>query len=422
MRPGGRSRQLGAASECENPRNGSSNALKTHSIERLAMLAILTLALVVRVAFAALFPDQSAVLPDSIEYRMAAHELASGHLIANDYLMPGYPALIALTGGRLGQYAADIALSVLSVWCLARIVREITGDAFSALTAALIWAVYPFSLFYTAVGLTENLFVTLVLLGFLAFYRSAFLLGSVAMTAAILTRPSVELLTPILILAFALVVHRTGWKKALRHVVGFIVIYVVMMAPWWWHNELKYGQFVRLDLGSGYVLYSGNNPMNTSGGGIAGVDVDPNAYRNIADPVARDRAFREAAFRYIADHPRRFISMAWVKLARLWRPWPYAAQYAKPALIVVSVATLLPLMLLALIGLPLWIGRWWRPLVPIVLFIGFNTAVPMVTIGSVRYRFPMEPFLVVLAAPVVVDGIRRLLASSARPRTEAPLE
>ena len=71
---------------------------------------------------------------------------------------------------------------------------------------------------------------------------------------------------------------------------------------------------------------------------------------------------------------------------------------------------MVPLMLLAAVGLVLGMRRSWRPLVPILMFIGFTSAVHIVTIGSVRYRFPMEPFLVVLAAPVVGDGIRRLLA------------
>ena len=388
------------------------------SMERLAMVAILLFAVAARVAFALLFPDQSAALPNSAEYRMAAHELASGHLIANDYVMPGYPLLVALTGPGIGRLAADIALSVLSVWCVGRIVRAVTGDAFDSLVAAAIWAVYPFSMFYAVVGLTETLYAALVLLGFLAYYRSAFLLGSVALTAAILTRPSIEVLTPILILAFALVVHRTGWKRALRHLGAFVIVYVVMMAPWWWHNEVKYGQFVRLNLGSGIVLYSGNNPMNVTGGGIAGVDLDRKAFANIADPVERDRAMRDSAIEYIVDHPRRFVELAWLKLWRLWRPWPYATQYAQPVLIVVSVATILPLILFALIGLALWLKRWWRPLVPIVLFIGFISAVHMVTIGSVRYRFPMEPFLVILAAPAVAAGIRRLLGLDGGSRSQ----
>lgn len=391
------------------------------SIERLAMLAILALAVAARVAFAMLFPDQSAILGDSLTYRAAASDLASGHLIANHVVMPGYPLLIALSGGGAGQFAADLAVSVLSVWCVARIARQITGDALYALAAGLIWAVYPFSLFYAKVGLTETLYVALVLLGFLALYRAAFLQGIVAMVAAILTRPAIEPLTPILILTFSLVVHRTGWKQALRQLGVFAAVYGVMMAPWWWHNEAKYGQFVRLNLGGGTVLYAGNNPMNISGGGIGWIDHDPAAFSNISDPVARDRAKIEAGVRYILEDPQHFLHLAWLKVQRLWRLWPYAKIYATPILIFVSVATIAPLMLCAAAGLVIGMRRSWRLLVPILMFIGFTTAVHIVTIGSIRYRFPMEPLLVVLAAPVVGNGIKRLAAAPAAQRRQAPV-
>jgi SAM-dependent methyltransferase len=389
--------------------------------ERFVMLAILGLALAVRVVVAWLLPDQSAALLDSIAYRMAGAYLASTYSIANEYMMPGYPLLIALTGAGIGQIAADIALSVLSVWCVARIVRAVSGDTLGAMAAGLIWALYPFSLFYAAVGLTETMYVAMVLLGFLALYRNKIWLGSIALMLSILTRPSIEILSPLLIVAFAIVVYRGDWRLALRNLSIFAVVYVVMMSPWWWHNAAKYGQFVRLNLAGGYVLYSGNNPLNKSGGGIAGVDLDPSAFSAIADPVARDQALKGAAVNFIVANPGRTVELMWLKLNRLWRPWPYATEYAKPAIIAVTVATILPLMLLGAAGLVRGIvTRRWRPLVPIVMFMGFLTAVHMVTIGSGRYRFPMEPFLVILAAPVVADVIRRLVLNR-RPNQKEPV-
>lgn len=380
--------------------------------ERLAMLAILILAVVARVVFAMFLPDQSAALPDSIAYRAAASQLVSGHLISNDFMMPGYPFLIAMTGPGIGQIAVDIALSVVSVWSVMRIVSKVSGDALSATVAGLMWAIYPFSLFYAAVGLTETMFVTLLLLGFLAFYHNAFLLGSAAMALSILTRPSVEMLTPLLILAFALIVHRADYRRALRYLAVFVAVYIVLMSPWWWHNAAKYDQFVRLNLASGFVLYSGNNPMNKSGGGIASVDFDPAKFSTINDPVARDKAFQSAAIDFIAANPGRTVSLMWLKLQRLWRPWPYATEYVKPAMVAISVATIVPLLLLAAAGLiqAIILGRW-RPLVPILMFIGFTSAVHMVTIASIRYRFPMEPFLVILAAPLLGHVIRHFMTA-----------
>jgi hypothetical protein len=52
----------------------------------------------------------------------------------------------------------------------------------------------------------------------------------------------------------------------------------------------------------------------------------------------------------------------------------------------------------ALIGVATEGRQRWRALSPIFLLVGFLTAVHMVTIGSIRYRLPLEPFLLVIAA------------------------
>jgi 4-amino-4-deoxy-L-arabinose transferase-like glycosyltransferase len=377
-------------------------------LERRAMLAILALAALLRLVMIPVVFAQLGYLPDILSFRSAAADLWAGRGITNDYLMPGYPVLVLLSGGVTGQLATDLALSLLSVWCVGRIAREIAGDAWCGLLAALLWAVYPFSIFYSIVGLSENFYVALVLLGFLAYQRARFFWGSVAMVAAIMTRPAIEILVPILIISFALPVHRLRLSQALKHLAIFAAIYVVSMSPWWWHNYNKYGQFVRLNLAGGIVLYSGNYPGNRDGGGVE-FSIDVPGYHDIKDPVARDRVLRAEAVRHILDDPRRFLELAQLKFLRLWRPWPYASDYSSPLLTVVSAASYLPLLVLAIAGVILGARRYGRQLVPIALFIGYTTAVHMITIGSLRYRFPMEPFLAVLAAPPLARIARRVV-------------
>lgn len=380
-------------------------------VERRALLIILGAAALLRLAMTPFIAAYVGYLPDVLSYRSIAADLAAGRLIENDLGMPGYPIMILLAGGGgLGQLLADIAFSVLSVWCIARIAREITGDALAGLLAALLWAVYPFSIFYAVTGLSETFFVALFLLGFLGYQRGNFTLGSLAMVAAILTRPSIEPLAPIFILTFALVVHRLNFTTALKHLGIFAAIYVVLMAPWWWHNYEKYGRFVRLNLGSGMVLYSGNYAGNFDGGGV-NFDIDVPGYYDIKDPIERDRTLRDAAVRFIIENPRRFMELAGLKFMRIWRPWPYAAEYSSTFLSIVSAASFLPVLLLALAGAFWGARRYGAKLIPIGLFIGYTTAVHMVTIGSLRYRFPMEPFLVILAAAPLAWLVRHFLQS-----------
>jgi len=69
---------------------------------------------------------------------------------------------------------------------------------------------------------------------------------------------------------------------------------------------------------------------------------------------------------------------------------------------------------IALIGELLW-RRTARALLPIYLLIGYFTLVHVVTIASLRYRLPIEPFLIVMAAyPIgrMAEAARRKLMTS----------
>jgi 4-amino-4-deoxy-L-arabinose transferase-like glycosyltransferase len=379
--------------------------------ERRVLLAILALAALLRLAFAPVVAATLGYLPDVLSYRTAAAEILSGAGIDSTLLMPGYPILVLLAGGGgIGQLVADTAFSVLSVWGVWGVTRAISDDTLAGLVAAFLWAIYPFSIFYAVVGLSESFFAALVLLGFFAYYRRQFSLGSLAMVVAILTRPAVELLTPLLILVFALAIHRLSFVQALKHLGIFAAIYAILMTPWWWHNHNKYGEFVRLNLAGGLVLYFGNNAENRDGGGVD-APINVPGYHDIKNPVEKDRVLQKAAVQFIIENPVRFVELAGLKFMRLWRPWPYASEYSGLLLSLISAISYLPVLAFAIAGSVWAVRRRNVRVLPIALFIGYITAIHMLTIGSLRYRFPIEPFLVILAAAPLAWAVRRILRS-----------
>lgn len=390
----------------------------THMVERSEgrsdLLAILLLAFAVRVAAFLLLPEQP--LPDAEAYRVAAAGLRETWQLDNPLMMPLYPLLIAVVGPGLGQAGADIVLSVGIVWLCWALARALFGTRAAAVLAALIAAFYPFLVFYAVVGLTETLFTFLLLAAFYSLYRARMLLASIFFVLSILTRPSVELFAPVVILWTALVVHRAGVLAALRNLAVYGLVYTLLMAPWWLHNYERYGTFVRLNLASGHVLYSGNNPANETGGGIMGVDFDQGAFAGISDPIARDRALQQAALAYIRENPERFLDLAWLKFQRFWRVTPFAPEYRDNALAIVAALSFVPVLILALVTVAIRWRQFWT-LSPILGWIAYLTLVHMVTIGSIRYRFPLEPFLIVLAAPslaLVLDRIPIPIAADRR--------
>ena len=364
------------------------------------LVGILVLAVALRLVAAALLPDQN--FPDAIGYRHVGQHLWATGSLGMPYWMPLYPALVGLTGAGWGQLALDIGLSTITVWLVYSLAQKVFADETAALLAAFMTAVYPYFIFYAVVGLTESLFIALLLGAFLCWYRGAFTIAAILIVFSILTRPSIEPLVPILILYFAAVIHRLPFAIVFRHLVVYVALYVALMSPWWLHNYRDYGTFVRLNLASGFVFYSGNNPLNQTGGGIGGQDFDEKKFTDIVNPVERDRALWNAGANYIAENPQRFLKLAALKFLRFWRLWPYVQDYASPLYVVVSLVSFLPVLVLSIIYLIIWGWRDRIRVAPILAWGAYLTLIHMIFIGSLRYRLPLEPLMIVLAAVAIV--------------------
>ena len=61
-----------------------------------------------------------------------------------------------------------------------------------------------------------------------------------------------------------------------------------------------------------------------------------------------------------------------------------------------------PILVLALISASS-LRKLFRTLLPVYLLFAYLTAVHVVTIASLRYRLPLEPFLILLAAKQLSD-------------------
>ena len=379
-------------------------------LDRGIIAAIMILALVVRVLAAIVIPDQSHLLVDAVGYRESAVELLRHGHTGNPYQMPLYPLLLAITGSGIGQMAADIVLSVLLIWIVWALTIEIFADRTAAALAALATACYPPLIFFSVVGLTETLFITLVVAAFLSWYRANFTIAAVFAVLAILTRPIFDLFAPLMILTFALAVHRLSLAQTIRRLIIYAFIYIGLMAPWWISNYHAYDRFVRLTAGGGTALYTGNNPLNKSGGAISGQDYDLKDFNHIENLADRDSALRDAALNFIRNNPIRFFELAVLKFGRIWSPWPINQGYRNPGIVALSILSFVPVIILA--GIGMFMKRdMVKRLAPIYLFGVGYTVVNMIIAGTIRYRLPLEPFLLVFAAVAASEIGQRVFKS-----------
>lgn len=381
-------------------------------LEKIGIFQLLVLAAIVRIAVLFLLPDQQ--FPDANMYESSGRALLDTGVLSSNIYMPGYPLLMVLTGGGMAQKFADIILSIITVWLVYSLSLSIFSNRTAALLTALMAALYPHFSFYAVSRLSETTYLFLNCSAFLLFYKRKYTWGSLVLVLSLLVKPSAELLPPFLILSFVLIVHGQSWREAAFHVAKYGVIYIVLMTPWWIHNFEKYDSFVRLTLADGAVLYSGNNPMNRTGGGVSygtvDDDVDLSPFLAIADPVDRNQAMKAAALDFVQENPKRVVELAGLKFVWFWRLWPFAPQYQQPHIIAASLLSYGISLALCLWFLVRHTFNHWRTLAPIFLYGSYLTAIHMITIGSIRYRFPLEPFILVIAGWTLVQFIPGLFS------------
>ena len=89
-----------------------------------------------------------------------------------------------------------------------------------------------------------------------------------------------------------------------------------------------------------------------------------------------------------------------MKLVRIWNVWPNEASLSRWSIRLVVLATYVPLLALALVGVWRFTPRGW-PYMLAWLPAVYITLLHIVFIGSIRYREPAMLALAVLAAGVI---------------------
>jgi 4-amino-4-deoxy-L-arabinose transferase-like glycosyltransferase len=181
-------------------------------------------------------------------------EPAMGNTILRE---PGYPLLLAAVF-KLGGYGIQqarvtcVLLAFGATLLLLRLTRKITGDAMTALAAALLFLLYPGILVAEARAGIEILSIFTVLLFMLALYSAVekgclwrYWAAGLLLGVAVLVRSEV-LLFPLLLLVYLLLAER-GWVEG-RKVVERIAVLglgaVVVISPWIIRNYVLVHEFV----------------------------------------------------------------------------------------------------------------------------------------------------------------------------------
>ena len=410
---------------------------------RRVLAAVVLLAAAVRVGYVLSLPSGGAglgALPDQTEYLALARNLLAGHglfffddrfaAVVYAYRMPLYPAFVAACGAnvtvvRLAQAVVDAS----TVWAAALLATALLpphARRRGAVLAAVAVALNPFLVFFCGLVLSETLFTATLAWGMVLLTVGSrgghlvpttdagdprsdrplkgtllWLLGGLTVAASTLVRPSAAPLAVLLGIAASFAARPVPGRPAFRPrwplpvATTMLLLTIAVLLPWAYRNSRVVGQWVWTTSNGGVTAYDGFHPDADGSSNQSGLKVMPQL--KTMNEVERSTYLSQRAAAFVRENPKRALELAAIKAGRTWSPVPLSAEYGSWKHKVVGLAYGLPLYMLALVGLASGnVSRAGKAflLTPVVYF----TLVHMASVGSLRYRVPIEPLLAVLAA------------------------
>jgi len=379
------------------------------------LIVILLLGCTVRLLWGQFQPStiDAITLPDQAEYlQLGAHLLHEGRLYFHDerfsqdihaYRTPGYPAFVAMMGAkvrviRAGQAVLDTS-TALAIFLLA---RRLGSSGSTSLIGAGFVAFNPFLIYFSALVLSETLF-TCLLAWSLVLLTSRLVIGAaLLMAGAVLVRPSAMWLGPVL--AGLSIFLNSGksvsyyWNGLVVRALLFVVVMSLALLPWAYRNHRILGSWISGTTNDGITFYDGFRPGATGASDQSFLKDDEAYLREKTSELSRSRMFGKLATEAILKDPLRAIRLGFIKIARTWSPVPLSQEYRGLKYWLVGLLYTVPFDVLVIVGFArskaLTAPAKLLLLTPALYF----TLIHAASVGSLRYRIPVEPPMAVIAA------------------------
>ncbi|HZQ90356.1 MAG TPA: glycosyltransferase family 39 protein [Terriglobales bacterium] len=327
------------------------------------------------------------------------------------WIAPAYPYLCAVVFKMLGAFSDASAIALLALngvfaalTCFP--VYELGRRTFSSSVgwwSALLWSAAPhFMKWSTELVWETSLSALLVMLALLMTLRLAeapslrrWLLYGVLWGAIALTNPVLVTLLPI---ALPWIWRRASPRsELLRNMVLSMLLAGAMFAPWLARNRIVFGQWVFLRSNFGFELHLGNY-HGSFGMGWGGMHPSRNRaqwerYRQLGEMKFVEE-HRRAAMEFIREYPGEFVSLCGTRFLAFWDGASLTYAYDTAPWTPLQFAFL---SVLAAGGLLLALVRR-RPGAGLLVWIVLYPAPYYITYPQARYRHPVEPVMLLLAA------------------------
>lgn len=380
------------------------------------LFLIMGFGLIIRVVYVLTMTPNTIIFPDGIQYDEIAKDLLEGKGypdgvdIYKSSRAPGYPTLLALLYMIFGTDIIWVKLiqSFLNVLTILPIygLGLLIFNRSVAVTASIFMTIDPFFIFFGGLILSEILFMFFLSLSLFFLYFGiknarypALISGSMLMGLAILTRASL-LLFPLFIVSWIMLDKRADVKKASTFCAFFVVTLCFTLVPWTIRNYYVYHSFVPITIGVGKTLSDANNPTADGGSDMSKIPALPSSLSSLE----RDRLYKEKAIQFILENPVKFIKLAGAKFKRFWNIIPNYEGYRSGKYILISLLSYVPILVFGVFGIVLSFLKQ-KKILFILLPIVYYTGLHMVFPGSIRYRVPIMPFFIIIAAYGFIEAI-----------------
>ncbi len=381
---------------------------------------------------------------DAEWYFARARELAAGlgYLEKGEptaFWPPGWPLALStvfrVTGPSLLALGLfNLASAVLTGWLTLLLGRKLSGSEAAARAGLLLLAIYPNSIGYVPLALTEVFYTALLMAGCWLFVtrKSAWMLVPVGVIFGFATLVKAQTLVVVPLL-FAIEWLRSGdvWRRVPGLVAqGTLVLGVAALTvlPWTIRNHEAVGHWVAVSANGGFTLLTGNN--DTADGDYTPSDPVVTALmaRTDLDEVTRDAEAKRLGLEWIKAHPGQFLALAPKKLMRLWLPdgeaeWAFqgghpryaerqtlfrAARFANQAyyaLLMLGFAAAFVMILRQRLKAGQRPIDWW--LLPYGIA-AYPSLIAVIFSGQSRFHYPVMPFVCIAVGWLVIEGWRRM--------------
>ena len=389
--------------------------------ERRFLAAVIGFGLLLRLALV-LKTGAGGLSPDSGDWMRIAMSVASGDGFGGTWRPPGYAAFLAAIFFVFGKSViaaklANVALGGATMYLAYRIALALF-DRTTARVTLVMTSFYPYLLAYTADVLSETLLTFMIAASVLALVMAAEkpIMRRLAPAGLIC---GLTALTKSVVLPFFLLAGVWLWVRTRRISAPLLVALfgALTLAPWSLRNYFHYDSSYVMPVNTPwYSLYGStcdealadaSKGEITKGAGVPEYNqflpADWEAVGAMPIPE-RDKYCKKKVKAWISANPGKYARLLALRLKHFWRLYPIIAYGWQKAAAMATSGIYIPLALVGIFLARPFIGR---ASLLLALFAA-HTLVHLFFAVTLRYRVPIDPYVMMFAAFAMTEGARRL--------------